>query len=182
MVRPHFAYPTPAGYRDQNADYPFDLRQAPGTDGDGTLPAQGETGLILRLDSDADFLWRSLIWIYPDNYCLLAGQVGFRIKEPYGRYLSSDYVPALALGQSYFVLQPWIGANAATPPTGPTYLAPLTGGMGVVLENEIFCPASSVIRVDAISLSQPGETCSQIGRLIARGVKRRPESSCGGSN
>lgn len=172
--RPHFAYPTPSGFVDENADYPFDCRQAA-----TAIPAQGSYNLTLALDSDAPFLWRALLWAYEDAYFFLAGSVLAQIRDPYNHYLSSDFVPLLSMGQPFVTYQPWIGADAATPPTGPHYSAPLAFGMGVPLVDEIYCPASSTLTIDLFLLNAAfGGTPNAPGRMLARGVKRRRLSDC----
>lgn len=175
MYRPHFAFDTPAGYFDELAIFPFDQRNAPGTGGGniGTI----EYSQILRLDNDASFLWRAIAWDYPDNYYFLDGQVAVRIQDPYSQYLSSDWVPILLLAQFAYVLQPWT-PSIGGPPVGPNYTSPIAGGMAVPLADEIFCPATSTIRLDLMALNEAGFAGSNCGRLMAIGVKRRQASDC----
>lgn len=175
MFRPHFAYPTPAGFHDENADYPFDCRQV----GTGGVSPTGNYSMTLALDSDAPFLWRALLWEFADPYFFLAGQVLGRIRDAFGNYLSDNFVPLLVLAQPCYMTQPWIGANAATPPTGPHLAGPLSLGMGVPLPEELYCPASSTLSIDLFLLnaSYAGTPVSP-GRLLARGVKRRKLSDC----
>jgi hypothetical protein len=182
--RPHFAYPTPPGFVDELADYPFDYRQVgdgiPVVDTDPPVGSPIGNSFTLALDADAPFLWRALIYDYPDPYFFLAGQVAARIRDAYGNYLSSDFIPFLNLGQCYYVTQPWTGVNAATPPAGPHLCAPMSVGMGVPLVDEIYCPASGTLSIDLYLLNSSFDgTPDGIGRMIARGVKRRPKSDCG---
>ena len=170
--RPHFAYATPLGMVDENADYPFDYRQAA-----GNIPATGSYSLTLALDSDADFLWRSLLWVYPIPVFFLAGQVAARIKDPYGNYLSNDFVPLMILGGPQYTAQPWTGVNAATPPAGLELCAPFSVGMGCPLVDEIFCPRSSTLSID-LFLFNAGVSPNAVGRMLARGVKRRKLADC----
>ncbi len=173
--RPHFAYPTPPGFVDELADFPFDYRQsAP------ALGAGGNYNLALPLDSDAVFMWRGLEWCDPVPYFFLAGTLAARIKGPMGDYLMDNFVPLMILGQPYYVAQPWIDVDAAQPPSGPFLGAPMSLGMGVALVEEIKCPASSVLTVDLLLLNPAFDgTPQEPGRLLARGVKRRPLSECG---
>jgi hypothetical protein len=178
MYRPHFASVTPKGYHDELAEYPFDYRQlgntAPPLD---TVPANGAYNLILKLDSDGDFIWKSLYWEYPTATLFLGGQIGIRIRDAFGNYLSSDFVPILNYAQGYYVLQPW-APPLGGPPSPPSLVGAIAGGMGVPMIHEIFCPASSVLQIDVIPLNESGS--SAIGRLLARGCKRRAASECAG--
>ena len=171
--RPHFAYSTPPGMTDEPALFPFDYRQT-----GGTIPASGLYSMTLAFDSDADFLWRDLLWEYPDPYFFLAGQVGARIRDPYGNYLADNFVPLMILGGPIYTLQPWQGIDAATPPVGPQFTAPLSIGMGVPLVDEIYCPASSTLAIDVI-IFNASFSPDAVGRMLAGGVKRRKLADCG---
>jgi hypothetical protein len=179
VTRPHFAYRTPKGYSDEPALYPFDYRNmAIGPDTNVTQPLYN---LILRLDADAPFHWRGIHWT-DGNGQWLAGPIALRIRDAYGNYLSSDFVPVLNLAQGYYIVQPWTGA---TPPYGPVilYTSPIYGGMGVPFANELICPPSSILQIDVAALDGtiPGVItgASAIpGRFFARGVKRRPVGDC----
>ena len=169
MSRPHFAYPVPAGFVDERAVFPFDQRNTPGSAfvGGNTIYNQ-----ILQLSQDAEFRWRGISWEYPTSAGFLLGKVCVRIYRPDGHGMSDDFIPLLNLAQGSYVLQPWSGV---TPPSGPTLTAPFAGGMGVAWANEIVCPPSSVIRMDLLIL---GFSQTGVGRLMARGVKRRPIGDC----
>ncbi len=176
--RPHFAYATPPGFVDELADYPFDYRNTGLFSSTKSVILNG----AVALDSDAPFLWRSTIYEIGDGApeFFLAGSVCARFKDAYGNYLMDNFVPLLILAQPYYVLQPWTGVNAATPPApGPFFCAPVSMGMGVPLVNELRCPASSTLTVDLLLLNPTfGGTSVSVGRLIARGVKRRPKGDC----
>jgi hypothetical protein len=175
--RPHFAFRTPSGMVDELAEFPFDYRQAPGF-GVTVLALPNQ---ILRIDADADFLWRALYW---DGGCfanLLTGQVGYRIRDPFGNYLSSDYIPAMILGQGAYTVQPWVSqVTSSVVANGPLYNSPFSGGMAVPLVDEIFCPRGSTLALDLIWIGTPptSSSASYLNRLLARGVKRRPISDC----
>jgi hypothetical protein len=172
--RPHFPYQTPSGFVDERAIFPFDYRQAQGAT---ELPGGSfQLNQTLRIDEDANFMWRGISWEYPDPYFFLAGQVAIRLRDCYGNYLSNDFIPILNYAQGYYILQPWQGDNAAAPPVGPNLVAPFSGGMGVAFADEIFCPASGILQVDILGLNSLGS--ASVGRFMARGVKRRPDSDC----
>ena len=197
--RPHFARSTPPGFRDETARYPFDWRQIAPTaasepDSDppftaaSPLPVSFTLGgspianLFLRLDLDAPFLWRGVSWecpIFTQLQAFLDGNIAIRVRDPWGNYLSNDFIPILNWAQGYYVWQPWLQSGALT---GPLWVAPSAGGMGVAFADEIYCPAGSTVAIDLINL-QPNNPESQlslnnIGRLLARGVKRRPLGEC----
>lgn len=186
--RPHFAYRTPPGYLDERAEFPFDYRNI-GNGDPQTVPLPA-TGLVLnqvlRLDEDAPFLWRGISWecpIFTQLQAFLDGAIAIRLRDAYGNYLSNDFVPILNYAQPYYVWQPWNQPGALT---GPLWVAPSAGGMGVPWADEMWCPPSSVLQID-ILLLQPYNiasplTLNAIGRFMARGVKRRPIAECGGSN
>lgn len=171
MSRPHFAYPTPDGFVDERAEFPFDKRQAAPPNGliSAAFPLLNQ---VLRLDNDADFYWRGFVWEFPDPTGFLVGQIAIRLHDSFGNYLSNDFIPIWNYGQGYYVMQPWV----CTPPGEPMLAAPFCGGMGVAFADEIFCPASSVLQVDILGLNL--EICNNIGRFLARGVKRRPAGEC----
>ncbi len=178
--RPQFAFPTSDGFIDELAEYPFDQRQSPGA-GCGNLTLAGSVNQILRLDADADYLWRSVYWEFPaplDFADGLNSPIAVRLRDAYGNYLSSDYIPILEYFAGYYVfVSPWsVVSNAGI--VGPSFVGPLAGGMGCALSEEIFCPASSVLQIDAIPLDDPTYATSNIGRFLFRGVKRRPVSDC----
>lgn len=169
--RPHFAYRTPDGFTDERAQYPFDYRQAPGA----TALAFGkiQLNIPLRLDSDSRFMWRGISWEYPDTVFFLCGQIAIRIRDCFGNYLSSDFVPILNYAQGSYVLQPWSGVS---PPDGPFLTAPFAGGMSVAFPDEIECPPSGVIQFDILGISSLN--AGNVGRFMVRGVKRRPSGDC----
>ena len=176
--RAHFPYRTPQGFVDEAARFPFDYRQV-GNNPANYLPNYQLANQILKLDEDAPFLWRSISWACPDYLQLqffLSGSLAMRIRDPLGNYLDNDFVPLLNRAQGYYVWQPWTQG----PPTGPLWTAPSAGGMGVPFADEIYCPASSTIELDLLWVGVFGNdfTLNDIGRFLARGVKRRPLSDC----
>lgn len=170
--RPHFAYQTPSGFVDERAQYPFDQRQA--SSAVDLVLGQKILNQVLRLDEDSVFMWRGISWEFPTQTGFLWGHVAMRLRDAYGNYLSNDFIPILNYAQGYFVMQPWSGVE---PPAGPTFVAPFEGGMGVAFSDELECPASSVLQVDILGLNN-GEFVSNVGRFMARGVKRRPAGAC----
>jgi hypothetical protein len=180
-MRPHFAYSTPKGYTDERAIYPFDKRNVAANPPFSTitlLPGQTLLNQILRLDADAEFRWRGISWEYPNSVELATftdGPLAIRLRGPYDRYLSNDFIPLFNCAQGYYVIMsPWSGS---VPPASPQFEGPYCGGMGVAFADEIICPASSIIQIDLLSL-QINACALGIGGFMARGVKRRPVGDC----
>lgn len=127
MYRPQFTYPTPSEFDDKDFVAYFDQTNTTQLNAALSLAA-GATiiGIPLVLQSDAPFFWRGIKINGPSNF-------GVRFRDPYGNYMSSDYLP---LPLDYEPQEPAvIGSNP------------------VVLEPQVRCPAGSVILVDVKRLS-----------------------------
>ena len=130
--RPQFAYRTPPGCRDLDFTYVFDGSNVPVLA--TNLAGASSFEIPLPLERDAPFLWRGL----KVNATLTAGLVyGFpnvsvQFTDPYLNPLSDGLVPATLYGF----------------PSNPMqFLGQLLTGPPVPLEDEIFCPAGSVVLV-----------------------------------
>ena len=95
---PQFAFRTPAGFRDEPRIQYFDDSNTPGLVGNGPSPGQfqgeNESGVPLIFDSDAPFWLRAIhlnqLPAMDPQYPLLV-----KFKDPFGNYLSDDWVTAL---------------------------------------------------------------------------------------
>jgi hypothetical protein len=83
---PQFQVATPAGFRDEEYAFYFDFSNTPSLV--TALPALSEIagGIPLKLDSDAPFYLGGFFVQGTDG--MLA-----RLKDPFGNFLSDDYVP-----------------------------------------------------------------------------------------
>ena len=120
--RPQFPNQTPDGYQDKDFVHYYDQTNTPQLNNALSL-AVGATILQipLQLQGDAQFTLRAIKINGPANY-------GVRIKDPYGNYLSDDFVP---IPQEY----------------GPQETS-VFGSNAVEFEPEIPCPLGSIIFVD----------------------------------
>jgi hypothetical protein len=120
---PQFQFETPPGFRDEEYAYNFDFSNTPGLV--TALPATSEIpgGVPLKLDSDAPF--------YLGGF-FLAGVAGMlvRFKDPFGNFLSDDYVPIEEYAGSIF------DPGILCPPGGIVFLYlknPTAGGLAMPL-------------------------------------------------
>lgn len=127
--RPQFAYAlAPDGWEDQEFEYFFDtLNALPPL----IAPGQEFQNIVLQLHRDADFHWRAV------QTSRLGGGagLGLRFRTPDGSRIEDAYVPA-------WNLSGYPGAAAGIP-----------GGTPVPLQDEIVCPAGSVILLDILALT-----------------------------
>jgi hypothetical protein len=129
MYRPQAAYPpAPPGWQDEDFEYYFDVSSLPAFQ-IALTPGQEITGLVLKLQPDAEFRLRALQVWNPN------GALGVRFQTPDGQYFDADYVPA-----SVF----W-GLPLAT--------GGIPGGVPVAIEPEIVCPAGSALLLDLKNLA-----------------------------
>lgn len=131
MYRPHFAYSTPSGCRDEPFEYFFDSSTMQSV----TDPALANYfGLLFQLDRDAEFRWRGTKIGIQDA----AIPLEVRWKDAFGNYLS-DVVSNLQ-GQLGTV-------NTALYSVGSGFGANF-GGIAVPWDEEIVCPPGAVIESD----------------------------------
>ena len=121
MFRPQFAYPTPAGYRDEQFHYAFDSFNTPLLS--GTVAAGALVSLIpLVLQTDAPFFARGI------KVATVGGSnLKIQFKDPWGNYLSSAPLP----------INLYVNPGGAAGP----------GFSPVVIEPEIQCPAGGIFWV-----------------------------------
>lgn len=120
--RPQFPYSTPPQFEDKDFIHYFDQTNALQLKNALALAA-GQTILAipLQLETDAPFFWRAIQIKGPANFAI-------RLRDPYGNYLTDDYVP-LPLGDA--------GEETS-----------VFGGLPVILNPEVQCPAGSVLLLD----------------------------------
>jgi hypothetical protein len=147
IYRPQFAFPTPDGCRDQEAELFYDTQSNP-----GLAVAPGDPAKIynipLTIDPDAEFLWRGVKFDHVKN-----ANIGVRFRDPYGRYMSDDFVPIWLCHIS--------PSNTLT-----------MGGQACIHEPEIVCPAASVVMVDFCSYDTTPWTSGGPSPVMLCGVKR----------
>jgi len=153
IYHPQFVYRTPKGFRDVEFEVFYDLTTLA-----ALAPAPGSKSpvydLPLNMDPDAEFRWRG---VKTDH--LLSLNVGLRFRDPYGNYLSDDFVPV------------WL---AFIPPS----LTAFTGGQSCIHEPEIVCPASSVVLLDVCSYDTVTWSSGGLGSILLTGVKRYADTCC----
>ena len=129
MYRPQAAYPpAPPGWQDEEFEYYFDVSSLPAFQ-IALTPGQEITGVVLKLQPDAEFHWRGLEVWNPK------GVLGLLFRTPDGEYIQADYV---------------------TEPTFwgfPAASGGIPGGGPVAIEPEIVCPAGAALLLDLKNLS-----------------------------
>lgn len=132
MYRPHFAYPRPQGCTEVAYEYFYDSSVMTAQ----SIPALGEIfSIIFNLDRDAEFRWRGTkIGIQG-----VSQPLEIQWKDPFGNVLS-DVVT------NTFGDPPTI--NTVLYATGSGF-SPDYGGIPVPWDEEIVCPAGSVIECNA---------------------------------
>lgn len=124
--RPQFPWKTPEGWQDEEFVQYFDPTNTPGL---STSLAAGQSalGIPLLLEPGIEYHIRGI------EIASAASDVnGVRLKDPWGNYLSDDFVPAGA----------YSGGQESAP-----------GGLPVVIEGEIVCPPGGTFTVDIKNLS-----------------------------
>jgi hypothetical protein len=149
--RPQFAFPTPAGVRDEQFTYTFDATNTPALS--GTIPTlQTRESIPLLLQPDTEFRWRAV------KISARGGSsLGVKFQDPYGNFLSDDFIPC----------------NAGYTPSG---LGGLVGSQPVVLESEIVCPPGGVVW--AYLENPTGGTYTIDIEIALLGVKRISDVRC----
>ena len=153
IYRPQFAYRTPKGFRDVEFEHFYDSTTLA-----ALAPVSGSVSPVysipLNIDPDAEFRWRG---VKIDH--LFSLNVGLRFRDPYGNYLSDDFVPV------------WL---AFIPPSLTIY----TGGQSCIHEPEIVCPASSVVLLDVCSYDTVPWSSRGLLSILLTGVKRYVDTCC----
>ena len=87
MYRPQFPNSVPPGYQDKEFVHYFDQTNTPQLNNALSLAAGATLLQIpLQLQGDAPFTLRGIVVNGPGNFAL-------RFKDPYGNYLSDDFIP-----------------------------------------------------------------------------------------
>jgi hypothetical protein len=124
--RPQFAYPTPEGYEDLEFTQYFDATTIAAL-GQALAAGQEARGIPLPLDQELEYHIRGI-----EVSSSADDPQAVRFRDPWGRYLADDYVPAGA----------YCGGQGSQP-----------GGIPVVFEGEIVCPPGGIVTVDLKNLS-----------------------------
>lgn len=151
--RPQWMNPTPKGFKDDTYTYFFDASNTPGLV--TAVPAGGRRENIpLPLQAGAQFLWRGFTLI--PTYGVLVGLL-MRWKDPWGNYLSADYIPTWLCGYPSGSVS-IIGGGTAQP-------------MKIIVpfDPEVICPPSSLITID---LKNEAATDISLVGVTLYGVRR----------
>lgn len=148
MYRPHFAYPTPPGCEDQPFEYDFD----PSNIAEQAIGSNGSIfGMLFGpLDKDAPFHWRSTRIYYNGADPAL----GILFKDADGQAMSDAPINLLLYA---------IGAG---------FTRRFAGGVSVPLDEEVVCPAGSVIEVNWSREINTASTVPPYPGVTLIGVKR----------
>ena len=150
VYRPQYAYPTPPGYRDEQFHYGFDQSNTPALNIGNLAAAALSQNIPLPLQQDAAFIWRA---VTISGINLTDPKVSVRFRDPYGNYLSDDFV----LIDLYM--------------RGPGLA--VVGDYCIALEPAVECPAGAIIWLD-IKNTTAGNVNLNLVKLMLFGVKRYP--------
>jgi hypothetical protein len=124
--RPQFPFETPEGFEDFELVQYFDQFNAAGLS--FSLAAGAEIlGVPLLLEPNVEYRIRAV-----QVDITLSDPLGIRFRDPYGNYLSDDFVPVAS----------YSGQSEAS-----------VGACPVTLESEIVCPPGGAVLVDLKNLS-----------------------------
>jgi hypothetical protein len=150
IYRPQYAYGTPPGYRDEQFHYAFDQSNVPALSKGNLAAAALSQNIPLPLQQDAAFIWRALECEGINNADPV---VAVRFRDPYGNYLSDDFVPL-----DLYVRSPGLV---------------VAGDLPVIWEPAIECPAGGIIWLD-IKNQSAGNVNLNLLHFTFYGVKRYP--------
>ncbi len=157
MYRPHFAYSTPAGCRDESFEFPFDSS-------DMTVQSVSPLGtlysVLFPLSKDAEFRWRGVKIGIQD----VSVPLEIQWKTP-----SGDVMSDVVSNSPNVPIDP-ATINTVLYATGSGF-SPDLGGIAVPWDEEIICPAGSVIEANFFR-PLSGSSVNVPTNITLLGVKR----------